>query len=70
MKRTVTRPKPADIGAVIDASLAESEQYAAKFRQMYAREAELKYSRFNALKVAGFKEEQALALMLAGEKAP
>lgn len=70
MKRTVTRPKPADIGAAIDASLAESELYAVKFRQMYAREAELKYSRFSALKFAGFKEDQAMALLLAGEKAP
>lgn len=68
MKRTVTRPKPQTLEAILDATFAEYEHFEGKFRQLYAREASLKYARFCALKLAGFNEEQALALLLDGGK--
>ena len=68
MKRTVTRPKPQDLEAILDASFTEYEHLQGKFKQLYASEASLKYARFRAFKVAGFNEEQALALLLDGGK--
>ena len=68
MKRTVTRPKPQALEAILDANLTEYEHLQGKFRQLYAREADLKYARFRAFRVAGFNEEQALALLLDGGK--
>ncbi len=68
MKRTVTRPKPQTLEAILDANLTEYEHLEGKFRQLYTREADLKYARFQAFRVAGFNEEQALALLLDGGK--
>ena len=68
MKRTVTRPKPQTLEAILDASLTEYEHLEGKFKQLYASEASLKYARFWAFRVAGFNEEQALALLLDGGK--
>lgn len=65
MKRTVTRPKPRDLTAIFDESVAEYEHFEERFRQLYVQEANLKYARFCAFKAAGFKEEQAMALLLA-----
>ncbi len=68
MKRTVTRPKPQTLEAILDANLTEYEHLQGKFKQLYTREADLKYARFQAFRVAGFNEEQALALLLDGGK--
>lgn len=68
MKRTVTRPEPQNLEAILDASLTEYEHLEGKFKQLYAREASLKSARFQAFRVAGFNEEQALALLLDGGK--
>ena len=68
MKRTVTRPKPQTLEAILDANLTEYEHLEGKFRQLYASEASLKYARVQAFRVAGFNEEQALALLLDGGK--